>query len=74
MKTIGAIKLFELAADLEEAAGRGDELAISDGHGHAMDLYGKIVKVIEDHMEIKENDITEEDEIFEFLPEDNDGE
>ena len=73
-KTIGAIKLFELAADLEEAAGRGDELAISDGHGHAMDLYGKIVKVIEDHMEIKENDITEEDEIFEFLPEDNDGE
>ena len=70
-KTIGAKKLFEMAADLEEAAGKGDELALSDGHAPAMDLYEKIVKVIEENMEVKEDDIAEEDEVFEFLPEDN---
>ncbi|MBR5417782.1 MAG: response regulator [Clostridiales bacterium] len=70
-KTIGAKKLFEMAADLEEAAGKGDELALSDGHGKAMDLYEKIVKVIEENMEVKEDDIAEDDEVFEFLPEDN---
>lgn len=70
-KTIGAKKLFALAADLEAAAGRGDELAITDGHGKAMDLYTKTVRAIEENLEIKQNDISEEDEIFEFLPEEN---
>lgn len=71
-KTIGANKLFELAAELEAAAGRGDELMITDGHGKAMEMYRKIVQVIEENLDIKTDDDAEE-EIFEFLPEDNNG-
>jgi Signal transduction histidine kinase len=70
-KTIGADKLFELAADLEAAAGRGEEIVIADGHDKAMDLYKKIVSVIETNMEMNTENDTEEDEIFEFLPEEN---
>ena len=68
-KTIGANKLFELAADLEAAAGRGDEIFIADGHNTAMEMYKKIVRVIEENLEIKKDGNDEEDEIFEFLPE-----
>ena len=68
-KTIGANKLFELAADLEAAAGRGDELAIADGHGKAMEMYRKIVRVIEENLDVQ--DTSDEEEIFEFLPEEN---
>ncbi len=73
-KTIGAKKLFELASDLEAAAGKGDELALSDGHAAAMDLYEKTAKVIEENLEIKDEEMSEEDEVFEFLPEENDEE
>ncbi|MBP5417331.1 MAG: response regulator [Clostridiales bacterium] len=68
-KTIGANKLFELAAELEAAAGRGDELAIADGHGKAMEMYRKIVRVIEENLDVQ--DTSDEEEIFEFLPEEN---
>ena len=68
-KTIGANKLFEMASELEAAAGRGDELVIADGHGKAMELYRKIVRVIEENLDVEETGDVEE--IFEFLPEEN---
>ncbi|MBO4473711.1 MAG: response regulator [Clostridiales bacterium] len=70
-KTIGAKKLFEMAADLETAAGRGNEMALADGHAKAMDLYEKIVTVIEEHLEVPKDETEEDDEIFEFFPEEN---
>ena len=68
-KTIGAKRLSELAADLEEAAGRGDELTIRDGHAKVMELYTEIVSMIEEDLGVVESSIVDEEEIFEFLPE-----
>ncbi len=68
-KTIGAKRLSELAADLEDAAGRGDELIIRDGHAKVMQLYKEIVSVIEEDLGVVESSIVDEEEIFEFLPE-----
>ena len=68
-KTIGAKRLSELAADLEDAAGRGDELTIRDGHAKVMELYTEIVSVIEEDLGVVESSIVDEEEIFEFLPE-----
>ena len=70
-KTIGAKKLFEMAADLEAAAGRGNEMAIADGHEKAMELYAKIVKVIEEHLDVPKEEMEEDDEIFEFFPDED---
>ena len=67
-KTIGAEKLSELAARLEAAAGRGEEIVIRDGHDTVMSMYEKIVKAIESHLDIQEDGMNEEEEIFEFLP------
>jgi len=68
-KTIGVKKLYELAADLEAAAGRGDELILEEGHGQVMEMYEKIVRTIEEELGVSSNGMEEEDEIFEFLPE-----
>ena len=67
-KTIGAEKLSELAARLEAAAGRAEEIVIRDGHDTVMSMYEKIVKAIESHLDIQEDGMNEEEEIFEFLP------
>ena len=67
-KTIGAEKLSELAARLEAAAGRAEEIVIRDGHDTVMSMYEKIVKAIESYLDIQEDGMNEEEEIFEFLP------
>ena len=73
-KTIGAEKLSGMAADLEAAAGKGNELVLRDGHGPVMELYEKTVKAIEGHLDIRDDGKAEDDEIFEFLPEGEDQE
>ena len=70
-KTIGAKKLSELAADLEDAAGAEDEMALREGHDKMMEMYSAIVSVIEKDLGMENTDIRENDEIFEFLPEGN---
>ena len=71
-KTIGAKKLYEYAADLEAAAGRGDELVLEEGHGKVMELYSRIAKVIETDLGVVHTGEEEEEEVFEFLPEGTD--
>ena len=70
-KTIGLKKLSSLAADLEAAAGRGDELTLEDGHEKVMKMYEKYVSDIEETLGVSEEEMSEDDEIFEFLPEGN---
>ena len=72
-KTIGAEKLSGMAADLEAAAGKGNELVLRDGHGPVMELYEKTVKAIESHLDISDDGMAEDDDIFEFLPDDEQG-
>ena len=68
-KTIGANKLYEFAADMEAAAGRGDELLLEEGHGKVMELYGKVARAIESNLGIVDLESDEEGDVFEFLPE-----
>ena len=68
-KTIGAYKLFEIAAKMEAAASKGEELSIEDNHAKMMDLYESIVRVIESNLEVAKAPSEDEEEIFEFLPE-----
>ncbi len=70
-KTIGANRINEMAAKLEQAAGSGDEMTLRDGHDKVMKLYERLVKVIEKNIDsdrIEPDDY--DNEIFEFLPED----
>ncbi len=73
-KTIGANKLYEYAADMEAAAGRGDEVILEEGHGKVMDLYDKIAHAIEANLGIMDFGSDEDEEVFEFLPEGSDDE
>lgn len=68
-KTIGANRLYELAAVLENAAGSGDEMTLMEQHSKAMAMYGKIVTAIEENLDMVPATEEEEEEIFEFLPE-----
>ena len=70
-KTIGVKKLSALAAELETAANHGDEMTLEVGHEKVMELYAKTVKKIEENLDVDEQDMNEEDEIFEFMPEGN---
>ncbi|MBR2751362.1 MAG: response regulator [Clostridiales bacterium] len=70
-KTIGLKKLSSMAADLEAAAGRGDEMTLEDGHGKVMKMYEKCVRDIEETLGVADEDMSEEGEVFEFLPEGN---
>ena len=70
-KTIGAVKLSDMAAGLEKAAKEKDEALIINDHWKTVELYEKTAKVIASGMNI---DMTEEkddddDEILEFNPE-----
>ena len=65
-KTIGAMKIFELAAESENAAKNGDEEIIVKNHKTVMKLYDELVGIIKIHTEAAE---TKEADILEFLPE-----
>ena len=68
-KTIGAMKLFELAKESEEAAKAEDTGIIEKNHETIMNMYSEIVSAIKDILELKDSDNANEEEILEFLPE-----
>lgn len=68
-KTIGAIELFEMAAELEDAAKTEDTDIINKNHDKVMKLYSDLVEIINKFN--KDNSDTENDdfEVLEFMPE-----
>lgn len=54
-KTIGAMELSELALTLENASGDRDEGVIKEKHPAAVEMYDRIVSVIESSVDIDEN-------------------
>ena len=70
-KTIGAMKLSEIAATLENAAKENNEVIIEKNHERAMDLYDNVVEGIMRVLDVAPG-VSEEFEILEFAPVDND--
>ncbi len=69
---IGAVSLSETAAQLESAADQGDEAAIRNRHLFMMGQYDAVVKAIRTILSVEDNPPGEEEDILEFLPEEND--
>lgn len=68
-KTIGAMELFNLAAESEAAAKEKDGKTVEKNHETIMNMYSKIVEAIKKNLNLGEDEKNDEDEILEFLPE-----
>ncbi|MCR5847971.1 MAG: response regulator [Lachnospiraceae bacterium] len=66
-KMIGAMRIFEMAAESEEAADKKDIDIIRNNHDTIMEMYSHLVSVINEHT--GSDDTEDEDEIMEFMPE-----
>ena len=64
---IGAMWIFEMAAESEEAADKKDIDIIRNNHDTIMEMYSHLVSVIKEHT--GSDDTEDEDEIMEFMPE-----
>lgn len=64
-KTVGAFTLSELAQGLEKASGEKDVDIIDKDHPKAMELYGSVVSVIKENVDIEK--YSSGDDIIEFI-------
>ncbi|MCR5473871.1 MAG: response regulator [Lachnospiraceae bacterium] len=67
-KTIGAMELSQLAAGLERASDAGDEVAVRADHARALRLYKEVSSVIKNNINVKDEDVSDDDDILEFAP------
>ena len=67
-KTVGALELYKLAAELETAARSGDEATVMGMHDEVLDKYEKLVAAISDHIDMDAIDSLDESGILEFAP------